>query len=691
MANDYDDAEASASGGEAMPGEADPMFRKLTGWYRTDVVPVRTWRKAAKEEWAFYANKQWNDTELTQLNDQGRPGLVFNRIGPMVNAIVGAEINNRREVRYFPREQGDAKANEVLSAAAEWFRDECGAEDEESDGWKATVICGMGWMDTRLDFDEEPDGAPKIEQIDEFEMVWDRNSVKANLSDATRLFRVREMTYAEAAQLTGEKDRKKLHAAWAVPEGTTDPHDQDEADKYSGTQSPNNDGLPAKCTLVEARWIERQAYHRAPDLETGEIREYSEEQLAGAQKLFMERFPGQEFPSVRQMKKITKRAFLGSELLGKIDKPMVPEGMFGWECITGYRDKVEKQWYGFVRAALDPQRWSNKFFSQVQYLLNSQSKGGIIAERGAFENDRQAEQSLAKADQITWAQAGSLSGERPKIIPKNPAQFPAGFFTLFQETKEAINDVTGLSAEFLGTREVDQAGVLEYQRKQSSLNLLAELFNSLRRYRKRQGREMLYLIQKHLSDGRLIRVVGDGLKQYVPLTKEDVADKHYDIIVDDSPTSPNEKERTWQIIMQMLPIVKDLITPEIALELMDASPLPPSFVEGLKKKAAEQAQQPKPPTPEEQAIQAKAQAEEQKAQIDIAGKQADLQAQQQSNEMDVQMKGIDLMMKQQDAQLDAEIAEQKAQIDMANLAIKAEANRIAAKNAASKRTSSAKQ
>jgi hypothetical protein len=118
--------------------------------------------------------------------------------------------------------------------------------------------------------------------------------------------------------------------------------------------------------------------------------------------------------------------------------------------------------------------------------------------------------------------------------------------------------------------------VLEYQRRQSSLNLLAPLFNSLRRYRKRQGRVMLFLIQNHLADGRLVRIVGDDMKQYVPLTKESVASSEYDIIVDDSPSSPNEKDRTWQILMQLMPMIKDMITPDVAMELLAISPLPAS-------------------------------------------------------------------------------------------------------------------
>lgn len=670
-----------------MPGDEKPdgealsdkggLTHRLIAWIKQDMTRVAKWRKEAREDFEFYSGSQWSDQDKRDLQEQKRPAMVFNRVAPLVNAVTGSEINNRREVRYIPREYGDAEANEVLTAAAEWFRDESGAEDEESDAFQDTVICGMGWTETRLDFEDEPDGAPKIERIDPLEMGWDCNAVKPNLEDARRVWRVREVSYEAAVDLTGERDRSKLDARWIRDlDDSPQPHDQDEADLYSGTQDEFGDNYGRKkCTLVEIRWFEKQTYYRGPDLNTGQPREYDEKQI----KLIRKQMP--DFPVVRQTRKVVRRAFLGNEVIGQPDTPMVPPGLFGWECITGYRDKTEGTFYGLVRTAKDPQRWSNKFFSQVMYLLNSQAKGGIMAERGAFENDTDAENSWARADAITYLRQGSLSGDRPKVQPKPAAQLPPGFFALFQEAKEAINDVTGLSMEFLGMREVDQAGVLEYQRKQSSLNLLASIFNALRRYRKRQGRVMLYLIQEHLADGRLIRIVGDGLSQYVPLTKAQVADKRYDIIVDDAPSSPNEKDRTWQILMQMLPLVKDLITPEIGLEMLKISPLPASLINDLQKKAQEAAAQPKPPSPEEMKVQA----EMQKHQMDMAGKQADLQMKQTENQMDVEMKGIDLMIKQQEAQMDAAIDQQKLEMDMQRLAIQAEQNRIQRQNANTRR------
>jgi hypothetical protein len=675
MAEDYNDTAPSNQ-------DMDDLTQKLIQWFKEDMPHVAEWRKEAREDFAFYNGNQWSEEDLQVLRDQRRPAMTFNRIGPLVNAVVGSEINNRREVQYIPREVGDSAANEVLTAAGEWFRDQTGAEDEESDAFEDSTICGMGWTDTRLDFEEEPDGAPKIERMDTLKMVWDCNASKPNLEDAQRLWYVDEKPLSELEQMFPDVPREMLHAGWAKTLGNdpTAPHDQDEADKYTGTQGADDDYTPRKmCTIVECRWLERVPYYRGPDLNTGEPREYSEKQV----KLIQQNIPA--FKAVRQYKKVLKRAFIGSRVLAEPDQPLAPTGMFGWECITGYRDKVKRSFYGIVRPAKDPQRWANKYFSQVMFLLNSQSKGGIMAERGAFEDDRQAEESWAKTDAITWAKNGSL-GQNPRVLPKPTAQFPAGFFTLFQESKESISQVTGLSPEFLGTREVDQAGVLEAQRKQSSLNLLASLFNSLRRYRKRQGKTMLFLIQNHLSDGRLIRIVGDDKKQYVPLTRDKVSSSQYDIIVDDAPTSPNEKERTWGIIMSMMPMVKEMLTPDVVLELLRYSPLPASMVENLQKKAQAQAEQPKPPTPEEMAMQR----DQANFQMEMASKSADLETQQQKNQMELQGSAVELMMKERSAQIDAAADDAKLQADLARIAVQQEANRISRQNANSRQTSAAK-
>lgn len=718
----YDEDETEA---EQAPADLDGLSRKLIGWVKQDMEHVLAWRKEAREDYAFRNLEQWSDEDKRFMAsfDPPRPMITWDRIAPLVNAIVGSEINNRREVRYFPRETGDSLPNQMLSEAGEWFRDECNAEDEESDAFEDTVVCGMGWTDTTLDFESNPNGEPVIERMDSLEMGWDCYTAKPNLEDARRLWRIREMSYEDAEELTGVDDKTRLHASWAkgFDDEGEEPHDQQLADEYRSEEDGSGEyPMNKKCVLVEVRWTEREDYFRGPSLENPDKEgEYEDEQVVRDKATggyFLAELPQwaleQGIPAVKAFKarrKIVRRAFVGKDVLGEVDEPLVPpgKGLFGWECITGYRDKQKRHFYGVVRAAKDPQRWSNKFLSQVMFILNSQSKGGVMYEKDAVENPDEFEDSWAQSDTATVVRPGAITAG--KIMPKPVAQFPAGFFTLFQESKESINDVTGLSQEFLGTREVDQAGVLEYQRRQSSLNILASLFNSLRRYRKRQGRVLLYLIQEHLSDGRLIRIAGEENAKYVQLTRDEVADKDYDIIIDDSPSSPNEKERTWQILMQLLPLVKDLLDVQDIVGLLEISPLPATMVEkirqGYQRKMEEAQNQ---PDPEQQAMEQEMQMAQQTHQMDMEGKQADnqgkmidlqvkqagaaldAQTSQQKAQAETQKAGIDLFIEQQMAALKMLQEERKHEVAMQGLAVKERQNEIAQQRANTQRIGAAK-
>ena len=118
-------------------------------------------------------------------------------------------------------------------------------------------------------------------------------------------------------------------------------------------------------------------------------------------------------------------------------------------------------------------------------------------------------------------------------------------------------------------------------RKQAGFTMLATLFDALRRYRKVQGAMMLHLIRDYLADGRIIRIMGKTGEQYVPLIRQPGAIE-YDVIVDDAPTSPNQKDRVWSILQQLLPMLKGMGVP-MTPELLDYLPLPESLIAAWKK------------------------------------------------------------------------------------------------------------
>jgi hypothetical protein len=87
--------------------------------------------------------------------------------------------------------------------------------------------------------------------------------------------------------------------------------------------------------------------------------------------------------------------------------------------------------------------------------------------------------------------------------------------------------------------------------------------------------------------------------QYVPLVYDDMT-VEYDVIVDEAPTAPNVKQRTWEAFTLLAEQLPALITPQTALIALDYSPFPQAMVQKLKK-LAQQAPTAAPPNPVEQA------------------------------------------------------------------------------------------
>lgn len=555
-------------------GEVVP--EKIKEWFRPDLRHVEDWRQEARTDYEFRDGHQWTDDEVSTLEAQSRPVITINRIGMVIDAVSGSEIGARQEVRYIPREEGDGKANELLTSAALWFRDQADADDNDTEAFRDTLTGGMGWTETRIDHESNTSGDMAVERLNPFEMLWDYNARKRNLTDANRVWRVRSIPIDDARALFPEFGDDDLNAGWAseaVFDGDM-PHVA-EAVRDRTKSSRGEGGELTEVVIVHLQWAESESVYRivAPDGQTVMATKEELEALKAGTGMTDE-----ELSAVPQKRKKRYQAFLGNVVL-KTGETAAPK-QFNFQCITGKRDQTKGQWYGLVRPMRDPQSWSNKFFSQILHIINSNAKGGIVAERTAFENAADAEASWSKSDRITWMSSGALSGANPKFREKPQSQFPSGLQYMLEFAVSSTRDVVGVSLEMLGMREANQAGVLEYQRRQSGMTILQPLFDSLKSYRREQGELILHYIQNDLSDGRLIRILGQNEAQYAPLIKQ--ANLEYDIVVDDMPTSPNHKEMVWNMLTQIMPYLKDMMTPEVMLRLAKWSPLPTAVVEDIK-------------------------------------------------------------------------------------------------------------
>lgn len=550
---------------------------------------LHEWKQAARESYDFFAGHQWSQEDHQKLNEESRPTIVFNRIPRVINAVAGLEIQNRQEVTYYPRTNGDVVGSDILTSAANWVRDNCDAEDEESQAFKDCLMTGMGFVETRLDYEVDPDGVILVERVDPLDMLYDPTSQKRNLDDANWIARVRHYNKKDFFAMWPDAEDEMTGDMDSDPQGMQ-PHDATLAPFYVNDQSSKIEeqrDREDEVQVVQYQYWIREVFYRAEFID-GSVKEYTREEFKAQRKeiaLTAKRY-------LKQYRKQYRQIFLAGNMI--LEQGDCPVNGFTIRAMTGLVDHSKGIWLGLIEIMKDPQRWANKWLSQTLHIVNSNAKGGYFAETDAFEDNRQAEQSLATTS-ITWLNEGGMT----KIQKKEPPLFPSQIDALLRYAIDSIADVVGVNLEMLGMADREQAARLEQERKKAGITVVSDFFDALRRYRKEEGRILAEFIQKYISDGRLVKITGEGLGKYVPLFKKDLNFK-YDIVVDESPTSPNQRELVWDRLVILFPSLLQANIP-IPPDILDYAPFPAQLVMSWKK-AIEESKAPDPKLEKEEAL-----------------------------------------------------------------------------------------
>jgi hypothetical protein len=566
----------------------EELVKRTLERYRDAKDHSKPWRESAIQCYDFVAHRQYSQPEMDYLADKDRPVITFNRIGPVVDAVCGHQVSNRQETRFFPRQPGDVQVNEILTGASQWVDDECDAEDEISDSFFDLVVTGMGWSEIRISYDEEPDGkVHSAERIPPLEMYWDHRAKKRNLADARYKMRGQWMARsdAEAKWPKLKEIQATENSIWAEEDEIEEPHNATEASLYKHDAKQWYDDTNDRVFVLQHQYWELEPIYRVAT--GGRMIELTENKF----NKLKEHIETQGLRYVRQVKKKYYQGFIiGPEVMEHKEAPCPTA--FTLRAITGKRDVMKNLWYGLVIGMLDPQRWSNKMFSDINEMMTRNRGGGAYVEESALVDPRKAEEQWSTMDPLILVKDGSLA--KGAIKERQQVAYPAGLDRLLQFAVQSIPDVSGINMEMMGLVNRDQPGILESQRKKAALTILATIFDSMRRFMKERGRVVLYFITEYLNDGRLVRITGgDGMERYVPLALDPEVQR-YDLIVDQSPTSPSQKEEVYGILAQIVPWLLQAGIP-VPPEVLDYMPIPSSLAAKWKEQL-----QPDPNSPQSQ-------------------------------------------------------------------------------------------
>jgi hypothetical protein len=489
----------------------------------------------AEELQRFAAGDQWPSGKKSPNEDQSRARLVVNEVSSVLGTFAGRQVLDRFQRVYTAKGPSSMRWAEVMTEVDETFADACDADGVESSVFRdGAGVQGVAWQRWIIDpqdsaFTRE-DGTAlpqiRVKEIPLWSMMWDPFSRESNLMDRgwhafgeywpKAKIRSRGWTpSSDSAAYYGSADStatvKSSRIPWSGGEryGTTDAHQEGLADddmfveyfEWKEVQPDLHLLRPNDGTLSWEDSMSKQAV-TPTRVEPGELRSY--------RQLYQQQW-GVPLPDQAVMEgtrvvylyayKVGDQIFEQGELLGDDQETL---GCFTFQAITGeaFKQRALVRWRGLVHKLVDPQRWNNVFISMLVRDLQLSPKGGLLVERGVFENAEAARANWATNSPFITVRPGVISANRIVPIPKANHGVPQLIQPLLEIMKSAIPRIAGFNPASLG--QVDDprrvASKVVRALQDSAMAANADLFDNLRRFRKQGGVIFLALLKGFYSE-----------------------------------------------------------------------------------------------------------------------------------------------------------------------------------------------
>lgn len=551
------------------------LLETLVRWFRDSVDTTEDAREHSERDRDYYDGIQWTTAEAQKVKERGQAPIVYNRIKPKIDFLLGTERLQRTQPKVLPRNVPDEGAADAATEGLRFVMADNDFNTVRSEFFDNLLVEGSGFAEVVAQ--PGPDG--KVDPVINW-IPWDRGFVDP-------FSRRRDMEDAAYRGQVIWMDRKEALRTW-----------------------------PGSENIIDATWTEAQGeetYDDKPDVWINTNR-----QRIRVVEIWY-----------REGSRMFRAVFtLGGILEGPDESPYVDEDgiqedpyVFASAHITrkGHR-------YGSVRQLVDIQDEINHRHSKFLHLLSVRQ---VQAEKGAVEDVSEAKRQLARAD--GWVE--TVPGMQMEVLPTG--DMAQGQFLLLEEAKGEI-DAIGANAALAGKGNEGASGRAIQARQQSGQAELGPVFDALRNWQHRTYTKAWNRMAQFWDGERWVRVtdnpespkwiginipvtLGDELAQQkggqlppelqndprmgqVVRVENNITDLMVDIIIADAPDYVTLKQEQFDVIAGLAKAGVP-IPPEALIKLSGV----PEMDEVLKLLKG---------SPEEQEAKAKAQQEERRVQLE---------------------------------------------------------------------------
>lgn len=578
------------------------------------------WMRASQsqEEWAetakrcvdFIEGRQWGEDQKAKLMAEGRPALTFNKIAPLYRLILGYHRNNRTDVTFPPAndEMATEQVSELLNALYKQFSETSGMPWVDAEVFADGLATGRGFMDMRLDFEENDFGDISCRAVDPFSVYLDPDADDYDISKGCNYVMVSRWASIDEIEFYYGKNPAQMIGSIVKGDGYTEHpssfyYATEETTPVRKFGNENGDDTGFWSTFQE-RWID------FIDPSKKNIRVVDAQcKVTKIRPHFVDLETGQRavVPETWDRQRIEKALYHAEKLGNPMRIVNRPHKMVRWTVMVGdiivfdqwspYKDYTilgyfpyfrRGQTLGMVNDLLDPQTEINKRRSSEIEIVGRTTNSGWLHHEQALDPDQEKlldQFGSSPGIRIKWKGAPN---QKPERI--NPSPPPMAMERLEDKARDDLRQISGINESALGELDRVQSGrAIEARQRQAVLAFQLYLDN-FSRTTELKGRKFLRLVQDHYTEERMIRIKGeDGnfVTRYINQRSEiepgvfDIINNitlgKYVVAVDETPMSKTFQNAQFEEAMALIERIGPILGPAMATTaplIVDMSTMP---------------------------------------------------------------------------------------------------------------------
>lgn len=466
-----------------------------------NVQPI--WRDEAQRAAAYYDGKQLSPEVMQTLKDRGQAPLVFNLVGPTVDAVLGIEAKTRTNWIVRPDDDDSVEVAEAMNEKLNEASRTSLADRACADAYAGQVKSGLGWVEVNRNSD--PFDSPyRVNYVNRNEIYWDWHAKRPDLKDARYL--VRERWLDEDRALLAFPQQKELisHAVrgWKSWDGTWSDNKPQQMVQLLHAYSESQETV-----LDEETWFDTdrrrirvfevwyRTYQRGVvlKLSDGRVIEYNDKNplhnIAIAHKTATP--IGGVFPKMRLA------YFLGCHRVADIPSPL-PHDTFPYVPMWGFREDGTGIPYGLIRRMMSPQDEVNARRSKMMWLLSAKR---TIMDADATNMDiEELTDEVQRPDGVIVLNPSRQNRDQNAFRVEQDFQLAGQQFEIMVEAQRMIQDTAGVYSALMGKQDGGaDSGVAIASLVEQGSTTLAELNDNYRFGRRLVGEQLMSLINQDIG------------------------------------------------------------------------------------------------------------------------------------------------------------------------------------------------